>query len=77
MGGEKTVSEVLSEVKEDVLKTEAKDDCDILSSIIGEIGNFQLLNLFLIGISGIMIGWNNFVTKFLAHDVDFWCSRVS
>ena len=75
MGGEKSVSEM----KKDVLnnESETKDDDDILTSIIGEFGNFQLLNLFLIGISAIMIGWNNFVTKFLAHEVDFWCSRVS
>ena len=50
---------------------------DILTSIVGEFGRFQLLNLFLMGLSTIMVGSNNFVTKFLAHEVDYWCSMVN
>ncbi len=78
MGNEIIDRKIFSEVKKELSNAEkaAKDDDDILKSIIGEFGNFQFLNLFLIGISGIMIGWNNFVTKFLSHEVDFWCTRV-
>ena len=49
---------------------------DVLTSIIGEFGRFQLFNLFLMGVSTIMVGTNNFVTKFLAHEVDYWCTKV-
>jgi hypothetical protein len=60
-------------------KTEklAHPDEDVLTSIVGEFGKFQLLNLFLMGLSTIMVGSNNFVTKFLAHEVDYWCSKVN
>ena len=49
---------------------------DVLTSIVGEFGRFQLFNLFMMGISTIMVGTNNFVTKFLAHEVDYWCEKV-
>ena len=49
---------------------------DVLTSIVGEFGRFQLFNLLLVGFSTIMVGTNNFVTKFLAHEVDYWCTKV-
>ena len=49
---------------------------DVLTSIVGEFGRFQLFNLSMIGISTIMVGTNNFATKFLAHEVDYWCAKV-
>jgi hypothetical protein len=49
---------------------------DVLTSIVGEFGRFQFFNLLMIGISTMMDGTNNFVTKFLAHEVDYWCAKV-
>ena len=63
-------------------KNEKNENCespdeDVLTSIVGEFGRFQLFNLFLMGLSTIMVGSNNFVTKFLAHEVDYWCTKVN
>jgi hypothetical protein len=49
---------------------------DVLTSMIGEFGRFQLVFVLLIGLPKLFIAWNNFSTKWLAHDVDFWCRKV-
>jgi len=52
------------------------EEKDILVSIIGNFGKYQLLNCLLMGFTGITFSWMNFGTKFLTEDTEYWCSRV-
>ena len=53
-----------------------EEEKDVLVSIIGNFGKYQLLNCLLMGLTGITFSWMNFGTKFLTEDTDYWCSRV-
>ena len=52
------------------------EEKDVLVSIIGEFGKFQLINVVLMGLTGFTYPWVNFANKFLTYEVDFWCSKV-
>jgi len=54
----------------------ANDPIDLLSSIIGECGRYQMLSMVILGSPMILISWSNFLTKFLTQEVDFWCKQV-
>jgi hypothetical protein len=52
------------------------EEKDVLVSIIGNFGKYQLLNCLLMGFTGITFSWMNFGTKFLTEDTEYWCTKV-
>lgn len=75
------MSDFLAYLNQDVEKDVADDDLhkaqDVLTSIIGETGRFQLINMILLGSPLILIAMSAFVTKFLTQEVAFWCQKVT
>ena len=49
---------------------------DVLVSIIGEFGKYQIMNVLIMGLSGIIFSWMNFANKFITYEVDYWCQKV-
>ena len=49
---------------------------DLVASIIGKIGKYQLMNCILMGLTGLTFSWVNYGTKFITTDTEFWCAKV-
>ena len=71
-----TSLEKKDETIEDDTADSANYSSDVLISIIGEFGKYQMKNIFLMGITGIIFSWMNFSNKFLTYEVDYWCQKV-
>ena len=49
---------------------------DVMVSVIGEFGKYQMMNVLLMGVSSLIFSWMNFANKFITYEVDYWCERV-
>ncbi len=68
-----TKVELNEKIEEALTEAEAEaEEKDVLVSIIGNFGKYQLLNCLLMGFTGITFSWMNFGTKFLT---EMWPAR--
>jgi hypothetical protein len=49
---------------------------DVFVSIVGEFGKYQLINVILMGLTGIIFSLLNYTNNFANYEVEFWCSKV-